>query len=161
VIYSSASIQPDRVLALKGDIATGRELFFKSAGLQCLTCHRVQGTGGAVGPDLTDIGKKYSRAQILESLLQPSKFIDPKYATYLVETHDGTVATGLLVNKNEREVVLRTAQDKEIRLASTAVAAMQSQATSLMPEMLLRDLTAEQAASLVDFLASLKEVGSR
>ena len=155
------AILPESILALKGDVAAGRELFFKSAGLQCLTCHRVQGTGGMVGPDLSEIGKKYSRAQILESILQPSKFIDPKYATYLVETHDGTVATGLLASRNEREVVLRTAQDKELRLATTAVAALQPQPTSLMPEMLLRDLTAEQAASLVDFLASLKDAGSR
>ena len=129
-------IHPERILALKGDVATGRALFFKSAGLQCLTCHRVQGTGGTLGPDLSEIGKKYSRAQILESILQPSRFIDPKYATYLVETHDGTVATGVLTARNEREIVLRTAQDKEIRLAATAVAAIQSQPTSLMPEML-------------------------
>ena len=70
-----------------------------------------------------------------------------------------SIYTAAAGDKNEREVVLRTAQDKEIRLASTAVAAIQSQATSLMPEMLLRDLTAEQAASLVDFLASLKDAG--
>ena len=105
---------------------------------------------------MSQIGKKYTRAQILESILEPSKLIEPKYASYLIETNDGKVITGLVAEKNEREVVVRTAQDKEIRVPAAAVAAMEAQATSLMPEMLFRDLTAEQAADLVDFLASLR-----
>src|SRR4029077_18394861 len=97
-------------------------------------CHRVQGTGSTLGPDLSEIGKKYTRTQILESILEPSKSIDPKYVTYMVETNDGKVVTGLLSAKTEREVVLRTAQDKEVRIPAGAVAAMQTQQTSLMPE---------------------------
>jgi putative heme-binding domain-containing protein len=151
-----AVIRPQEILALKGDAEKGRTLFFKAAGLQCATCHRIQGTGSTLGPDLSAIGKKYTRAQILESILEPSKFIEPKYASYLIETNDGKVITGLVVEKNEREIVVRTAQDKEVRVPAAAVAALQAQATSLMPEMLFRDLTAQQAADLVDFLASLK-----
>ena len=150
------SIQPERLLALKGDIAKGRELFFKAGGLQCASCHKIQGTGSTLGPDLSGIGRKYSRAQILESILQPSKTIDPKYATYLVETQDGKVASGLLASRTEKEVVLRTAQDKEIRIDPKQIVSIDVQKTSQMPEMLLKDLTAEQAASLVDFLASMK-----
>ena len=149
-------IKPERILAVSGNIERGRELFFKAAGLQCAACHRVQGTGSTLGPDLSEIGKKYTRAQILESILEPSKSIEPKYASYVVETNDGKVVTGLLASKTEREIVLRTAQDKEIRMPARDVAVMQAQQTSLMPEMLFRDLTAEQAADLVDFLASLK-----
>ena len=72
-------------------------------------CHRIAGVGSTLGPDLSEIGKKYTRAQILESILEPSKFIDPKYVTYLVETTDGKVLTGLLAAKTDNEVVLRTA----------------------------------------------------
>jgi putative heme-binding domain-containing protein len=150
-------IRPEEILALKGNIERGREMFFKSAGLQCAVCHRIGGAGSTLGPDLSEIGKKYTRAQILESILEPSKFIDPKYATYLVETNDGKVVTGLLADRNERELVLRTAQDKELRLPASAVVVVQPQQTSLMPDMLLRDLAAGQAADLVDFLASLKK----
>ena len=114
------------------------------------------GVGNLVGPDLSDIGKKYSRAQILESILEPSKSIDPKYVTYLVETTDGKVHTGLLAEKNEREVILKTVGDQEIRLPVARVAVLAPQRNSLMPELLLRDLTAEQAADLLAFLASLK-----
>jgi putative heme-binding domain-containing protein len=150
-----SAVRPEQILTLKGDAGRGKELFFKSTALQCVNCHRVAGNGSTLGPDLTEIGKKLSRAQILESILEPSKSIDPKYVTYLVETTDGKIHTGLLAEKNEREVVLRTVGDQEIRLPVARVAVLAPQRNSLMPELLLRDLTAEQAADLLAFLASL------
>ncbi len=151
------AIQPDRILGLKGEERLGRELFFKSEGLKCASCHRIGGTGSTLGPDLSGIGKKYTRSQILESLWQPSKTIEPPFATYLVETADGKVVTGLLASRNEKEIVLRTAQDKEIRLDAKSIVLMETQKISQMPEMLLRDLSAEEAAALVDFLAGQKK----
>src|SRR5207244_4146182 len=88
-----SAIKPEQILSLKGDAARGKELFFKAAGLQCANCHAIAGTGSTLGPDLTEIGKKYSRTQILESILEPSKSIDPKYVTYLLEATDGQVHT--------------------------------------------------------------------
>jgi putative heme-binding domain-containing protein len=105
---------------------------------------------------LTQIGKKYTRGQLLESILEPSKSIDPKYAAYLLETTDGQLHTGLLAEKSDTQVVLRTAGDKEVRVPASKVATLAAQKTSLMPEQLLRDLTAEQAADLLEYLASLK-----
>ncbi len=151
-----SAIRPEQILALKGDAGRGKELFFKSAGLQCASCHRVAGVGSVVGPDLTDLGKKSTRAQILESLLEPSKNIDPKYATYVVETDAGLLLTGVLASKNEREVVLRMAGDREVRVPAGSVVRLVPQRVSLMPDQLLRDLTAEQAVDLLEFLASLK-----
>jgi putative heme-binding domain-containing protein len=151
-----SAIKPEQILALKGSADRGRELFFKSAGLQCATCHRVAGTGSTLGPDLSQLAKKYTRAQILESILEPSKSIDPKYVTYLVETKDGMTHTGILASKTDREVVLKQVGDKEVRIPAAKVASLVPQRQSLMPEQLLRDLTAEQAADLLAFLASLK-----
>ena len=149
-------VRPERILALKGSAERGRQLFFKGGGLQCVSCHRVAGTGSTLGPELSDVGKRYTRAQILESILEPSKNIDPKYVAYLVETTDGKVYTGLLASRTNKEVVLRTAQDREVRIPAGKVERLAPQRTSLMPELLLRDLTAEQAADLLAFLASLK-----
>jgi putative heme-binding domain-containing protein len=149
-------IHAQDILRLKGHAARGKALFFKSAGLQCANCHKVNGVGSNVGPDLGQIGKKYTRAQILESILEPSKFIDPQYVSYVVETTDGQLHTGLLVKKTDKEVVLRNAGDKETRIPAKRVEHMTPQKVSLMPEQLLRDLTAEQAADLVEYLSSLK-----
>jgi putative heme-binding domain-containing protein len=143
-------------LVLKGDVGRGKELFFKSAGLQCVNCHRVSGSGSTLGPDLTLIGKKYSRAQLLESILEPSKSIDPQYTTYALETTEGQVHTGVLAEKNAAHIVLKMVGDKEVRIPANKVAALVPQKNSLMPEQLLRDLSAEQAADLLEFLASLK-----
>lgn len=149
-------IKPEQILALKGNAERGKDLFFKSAGLQCVNCHRIDGTGSTLGPDLSQIGKQYTRVQILESILEPSKKIDPKYVTYLCETTDGKVHTGLLAEKTEQEVVLKIIGDKEVRIPARKVATLVPQQQSLMPELLLRDLTAEQAADLLEFLAGRK-----
>jgi putative heme-binding domain-containing protein len=149
-------IKPEQLLALKGDAARGKELFFKAAGVQCVNCHRIAGTGSTLGPDLSQVGKKYDKAQILESILEPSKTIDPKYVTYLAETTDGQVHTGLLGAKTATEVVLKTVGDKEVRIPVGKVVTLAPQRQSLMPDLLLRDLTAEQVADLLEFLASLK-----
>ena len=116
----------------------------------------MNGTGSTLGPDLSAIGKKYSRAQILDSILDPSRSIDPNYVTYLAETKDGQVHTGLLARKTQTEVVLKNAGDKEIHIPAGKLAALMPQKTSLMPELLLRDLTAQQVADLLEFLANSK-----
>jgi putative heme-binding domain-containing protein len=149
-------IKPDQILSLKGDAERGKALFFKSATLQCTSCHRVNGTGSTLGPDLSQIAKKYTRAQILESILEPSRSIDPKYVMYLIETTDGRNHSGLLGEKNDKEIVLKMQGDKEVRIPANKVEHMAPQKNSIMPELLLRDLTAEQAADLLEFLVSLK-----
>jgi uncharacterized repeat protein (TIGR03806 family) len=149
-------IKPEQILALKGSAERGKTLFFKSAGLQCINCHRINGTGSTLGPDLSQIGKKATRGQILESLLDPSKTIEPQWVMYLLETTDGKVYTGLLKSKTDKEVVLGMVGDKEVRVSTARVERLSPQPKSLMPELLLRDLTAEQAADLLAFLAGLK-----
>jgi putative heme-binding domain-containing protein len=149
-------IKPDQILALTGNGARGKDLFFRPGSMQCINCHRIAGTGSTLGPDLTQIGKKYTRAQILESILEPSKKIDPEYVTYLVETTDGRIQTGLLTGKNAREVILKVVGDKEVRIPANQVATVVPQRNSLMPELLLRDLTAAQVADLLEYLSSLK-----
>src|SRR5262249_39792660 len=131
-------------------------LFFKSGGVQCVTCHRVGGTGSTLGPDLSQIAKKLTRPQILGSILEPAKTIDPQDVHYLVETTEGKGVTGLLGEKTDKEVVLKNAGDKEVRIPAGKVATLVPQKTSLMPELLLRDVSAEQAADLLEFLSSLK-----
>jgi putative heme-binding domain-containing protein len=151
-----ATIDPKTILALKGDADRGRVVFFQTAGVQCALCHKIGAVGGNVGPDLSQIGKKYDRAKLLESILDPSKEIEPVYLSYAVRLKDGKVLVGLVISRNDKELVLRDAQAKEYRLAAGEVDTVTAQKQSLMPEQLLRDLTAQQAVDLLDFLASLK-----
>ena len=58
--------------------------------------------GETVGPDLTKIGAKYNKAALLDQILEPSKTIDPLFIAHLLETKDGRVVTGLIVEKGAR-----------------------------------------------------------
>lgn len=150
------AIQPAAILSLTGEAARGRRLFFETAAIQCKQCHRIGNQGTELGPDLSEIGKKYNRAQLLESIIEPSKQIDPKFAAYLVETTAGQVHAGLLIEKTEREVILKDTQNKQIRIPADEIELFAPQQKSLMPDSLLRDMTAQEVADLVEFLGTLK-----
>jgi len=144
------------ILALGGDAARGRLIFTANLAVQCKSCHKAGDVGETVGPDLTKIGAKYNKAALLDQILEPSKTIDPLFITHLLETKDGRVLTGLIVEKSPREVVLKDAQGKTIRVSNAEVEQLVPQSRSLMPELLLRDLTAQQVADLLEFMASLR-----
>jgi putative heme-binding domain-containing protein len=149
-------IDPSTILVLSGDAAGGRRLYHEAASLQCRNCHMIGDAGREIGPPLTAIGSRLDRAKVLESMLEPSKTIDPKYQSWVVETADGRVVTGLVVSKTDESVVLRDAENKTVELPMAEVEQIEPQKVSLMPEHLLRDLTAAEAADLLAYLESLR-----
>lgn len=144
------------LLALPGDIARGRLVFAGNAAARCKTCHKAGDVGETVGPDLTKIGAKYNKPALLDQILEPSKSIEPQFTAYLLETKDGRVLSGLAVGRTKDAVVLKDAQGKTIKVASADIDRLVPQSRSLMPELLLRDLTAQEVADLLEFLASLR-----
>ncbi len=151
------AIKPAELLAMKSDAKRGEQIFFQSSAAQCKNCHRVRGGGATIGPDLSQIGKKYERGTLLETILDPSKAIAPEYIPYLLETQGGQVYVGFLVEKTNQQVVLKDAQGKLINVKASEVETLEPQQKSLMPELVLRDVTAQDAADLLAFLTSLKE----
>ena len=73
-----ATINPETILSLSANIERGRKLFLQSQTTQCRHCHRVFGQGKSIGPDLTGIGTRQSRREILINILDPSRKIDSK-----------------------------------------------------------------------------------
>ena len=151
-----STINGSDLLALDGNAQKGRSLFAKAAGLQCRNCHKVGEQGRAVGPNLNGIGKRYSREEILENILEPSKKIDPKFQTWLIQTEDGKIRSGLLVSRTDESVTLLEATGKELVVPAADIELMVAQKKSLMPELQLRGLTPQDAADLLAWLASLK-----
>ena len=147
------------LLKLAGDPDRGRHLFLSATSLQCKNCHRVQGTGGIIGPDLSGIGIKSKPHELLESLIDPSKKIDPKFATHRLVTSEGKFFTGILISRSEENIVLnvfRDGQGKPMSFPIQEVEEISPVPKSLMPERLLKDLTPQQAADLLAFLSSLR-----
>jgi putative heme-binding domain-containing protein len=149
-------IKPERILGLQGSPDRGRDLFFRETGPQCYTCHRIGQQGRDFGPDLSHIGQKYSREQVLENILLPSKTIEPKFVGFLVETKDGSSHSGLVMQKTKTELVLKEVGGHVITIPAADISRLQQLQLSLMPEQLLQSLTAQQAADLIDFLSALK-----
>jgi putative heme-binding domain-containing protein len=151
-----AAIDPKTILSVAGDADRGRSLFAESSAVQCRTCHAVGGQGGAVGPALDRVATRLDRQKILESLLEPSKTIAPEYRTWLAVTDDGRSVTGLMVKRTDETVAIVDAAGKLTELAAATIDELEPLPTSLMPEQLLRDLSAGQAADLLAYLESLR-----
>jgi putative heme-binding domain-containing protein len=150
------SINVAALLARSGDAKRGRQLFFNTSGILCHSCHQINGEGKDVGPDLSHIAKKLGRPQLLENLIDPSKTIEDKYTNYALQTVDGRAATGLLIERTAQFVAVKDAQSKVLRVPVSEVEVLEAQKKSLMPDFLLRDMTIEQAADLLAYLASLQ-----
>jgi quinoprotein glucose dehydrogenase len=107
------TLEPSDYLAFavknSGDSVRDKTLFFDAAGVACGKCHRVAGEGGDIGPDLSGAGSQFSREQLAESVLYPSRAVREGYNQVTVETKDGDEVSGLVRTESNEELVLRTA----------------------------------------------------
>ena len=144
-----------------GDAAKGRLVFAKSANdnaaTKCTTCHRVQGQGQWVGPDLSTIGTKYGKEELLRSILYPSAAIGYNYKANVLATADGRVLTGLILEESPDRVVLKTSDGKRHVLRPSEIEERKISEVSLMPEGLAEAMTDRDVVDLLAFLATLKE----
>ena len=144
--------------ALKGggDAAKGRLLFAERVG--CRDCHKVGGEGGIVGPDLADIGGKYGRAQLVESVLVPSRQVVEGYRPEVVALDDGRVVTGLVRGESDGSLTLLVASGERLELSKGEIEARKPGAASIMPEGLVSGLSPREFADLIAYLESLRPV---
>ena len=90
--------------------------------------------GREYGPDLTNIGRKYTHAQVLDQIIFPSKIIAPEFRTYFLTLRDDTELTGFMVRRTTGEIVLRGEDLIEHRLKASDVKEARESALSAMPE---------------------------
>jgi putative membrane-bound dehydrogenase-like protein len=141
----------------KGDAARGRVLFLDAKGVACAKCHRVGDTGGEVGPDLSGIGVKYNRDQLIESVLFPSKQILDGYDMHLFETKDGKILSGIIRAETAADITMIDAEGKKHTVKIADLESRAKSPKSIMPEGLQTNLTVSEFADLISFLESLKE----
>ena len=159
VVRLGDQIRAADILALQGNAVRGRKFFLTASAAQCRNCHRVGDVGGSLGPDLTAIGKRLKPHELVESLLEPSKKIDPKFTTHVVLTEAGRVLTGVVIKKTKEQIdlsVLEAGKNVVLQLPRSEIEDMLPQKKSMMPDGLLRGLTAQEAADLLAFLISLR-----
>jgi putative heme-binding domain-containing protein len=116
----------------------------------------VRQEGKAVGPELSEIGKKLSREAMFESILYPSAGISHSFETYTAELNDGNVVTGILVSQSTEAVEIKNAEGLSRRIPRSEIEQLVKQPISMMPADLYRNLTEEELVDLVEYLGTLK-----
>lgn len=136
------------------DFARGERLFGATS---CFACHRFDGRGGAVGPDLTALSGRFSPRDILESIVLPSKQISDQYEAVQIITDEGKVVIGRIVNLAGNSYRINTNMLKPGELTSVdrdSIEEMIPSKTSMMPEGLLNTLNEEEVLDLMAYLLS-------
>ncbi|MCH8924398.1 MAG: c-type cytochrome, partial [Planctomycetes bacterium] len=139
-------------LAGKADPAAGARIFFHERSGGCFACHRVDGRGGEVGPDLSTAGN-YGRRRLIESILLPSREIAPQYVPWTLVKDDGTLLTAVLVSEQGENQLYADATGKLIRLERKTIVDRKPQPISIMPDGLAAQLTDQELRDLLAFLA--------
>ncbi len=138
-------------LQAKGDVRRGRELFRK----HCSACHRLEGQGHELGPNLAAMKNRGPEA-ILVNVLDPNREVNPEFINYLVVTDDGRTHTGMIRGESATGVTLVREEGKQVTLLRSRIEVMQSTGMSLMPEGLEKQLSVQDMADLLAYLMQVK-----
>lgn len=134
----------------KGEAARGREVFRA----HCATCHRLNGEGHEVGPNLATVRAK-SKEALLEAILDPNRLVEPEFLNYKVLTVDGRFLDGLLAAVTPSSLTLRRAQGETETVLRSNVESLMSTGFSPMPEGLEKSIDAARMADLLAYLGEL------
>ncbi len=136
-------------------VASGRRVFYHPNGPGCYKCHTVEGRGGRVGPDLSYVGRSFTREKLIDSILEPSKDVSPQFTTWNMLTTDGVVHTGMIVHENEGRTVLGDSEGRTTEISTYEIEERVPQRVSVMPEKLWERMTVQEFRDLLAYLESL------
>ena len=146
-----------KALSDKGDPEAGERVFHHIRGARCAVCHRIDGRGGQVGPELSVIAGSHNRDKLIESILTPSKEIAPAFTTWTVVMYNGKSHTGVIVGEGfDSTLTLADAEGKRIVLKKLDIESRQASPKSLMPDDLHRQMTRREFRDLLEYLGARK-----
>jgi putative heme-binding domain-containing protein len=146
----------DHALANRGDSAKGRTLFEDRTGVACIQCHRIQGQGTDVGPDLSGAGAQFDRRTLAESILWPNRAVREGYTLTRFELSDGDEVLGMIRAETTDSISLQPAAGEPMLLPKSRIRSRQPTSQSLMPEGLEGSLSLDDFADLLAYLESLR-----
>jgi putative heme-binding domain-containing protein len=154
--WTTADLQPLMEQVGKGrNFNRGREVFYEA---QCSACHRYGDQGGAIGPDLTAVATRFKRQDLLESMTEPSKVLSEQYMNTSIETKNGQVIVGRVVEENPEKVVLRP-NPLEENTITVRKSDIENRAPSKLSPMPVGLLNTFNQSDILDLLAYMESQG--
>lgn len=138
-----------------GSIKAGEKIFLENTKLSCLRCHRVDGSGGAVGPSLTVIGATKTPEYLLESICFPDSEIAKGFETTIVATDSGEIFSGIVIADDDDNLTLRM-NDNSKKVIDQMEIVVRKPGQSSMPNDLINYMNRRELRDLVAYLGSLK-----
>jgi putative membrane-bound dehydrogenase-like protein len=135
------------VLELSGNLDRGRTLFQK----HCAVCHKVEGFGHEIGPNLATI-KTRGAETILVNVLDPNREVNPQYLNYVVLTEDGRAMTGMISAESATSVTLRRAESASDTVLRVDIDQLKSTGLSIMPEGMEETIDKQSMADIITYL---------
>jgi len=132
---------------LKGSRERGKESFKK----HCATCHRLEGEGHDVGPDLAETRSK-DLASLVEAILDPGRMVPPRYTPYAVTRKNGALSTGIIADETASAVTLLRSGGARETVLRADIRKLETTGTSLMPAELEKAIPPAEMADLLAFL---------
>ncbi len=157
----NASRQPDdhlrdyREALAGGSAARGSETFFGRADLSCRRCHKIDGNGGDVGPDLSRIGLDKNREYLLESMVDPNRQIAKGFETAVLQMEDGLVHAGIIKSDDGTRIAIQKPDGAIVTLEKSKIED-RAVGKSGMPDDLIKKMTKSDLRDLVEYLTTLK-----
>ena len=133
---------------------TGKSMYIATT---CIRCHAIKGEGGNVGPDLTQIGTRFSTKDIMEAILLPSKTISDQYATTEFQLKNGKSMVGKITNQDEENYYIAQnpyVADILVKVPKKNVLSKNYSSVSSMLPGMVNSLNAEELRDLVAYLTS-------
>ncbi|MCZ6671421.1 MAG: c-type cytochrome, partial [Verrucomicrobia bacterium] len=134
------------------DVRNGRQAFEAAS---CFVCHRVNGEGGGIGPDLSAAMRRFSIKDVLEAIIEPSKVISDQYGLTLIQKTDGTQLHGKVVNYYGDSIGFQTnSLDSAniIRIPRKEISSIEQSPVSPMPPSLISILTKDDILDMLGYL---------
>ncbi len=156
----SAAANPNEAytFALEGGRSRqGQDVFNDNAIMACVRCHKVNGSGGDAGPDLTTIAKLHDREYLLESIVNPNAALAHGFEIVIVTTANGETIVGVLQKESEAVLTLQLADGSEKEIAIDSIAS-RTRAPSSMPDIYKNTFSRAELRDLVEYLSTLTEV---
>ncbi len=136
----------------RADLSHGRLVYDNVCG----KCHRLFGSGGDIGPDITG-SNRADLDYTLQNMIDPNALIGKDYQATQILTGDGRVITGLLKEENDSAIVIQTANEKLV-IDKADIEERTLSKVSMMPEGQLDQMKPAEVRDLIAYLASPTQV---